>query len=105
MTSVFNLHTVIIYGDTHRTTCIMELSVTKGIRQGFTQCLSGNFQFFFPCKAYYFSAKRKMLEEERHASIKQREKVSVCSLVVNELSFVLFTEAAKEIILQNNNQK
>ena len=46
-----------------------------------------------------------MLEEERHASIKQREKVSVCSLVVNELSFVLFTEAAKEIILQNNNQK
>ena len=93
MTSVFNLHTVIIYGDTHRTTCIMEQSVTKGIRQGFTQCLGRDLQFFLSRKAYYFAANRKMLEEERHACIKQSEEVSVCSLVVNELCFVISTEA------------
>jgi hypothetical protein len=29
-----------LYGDTHRTARIMELSMTKSIRQGFTQSLS-----------------------------------------------------------------
>jgi len=41
----------------------MELSVTKGIRQGFTQSLSRNFQFFFSRKAYYLATKGKMLED------------------------------------------
>ena len=94
MSCIFYFNPVIIDSYTHRTTCIMELSVTKGIRQGFTQSFSGNFKFFFSCKAYYFAAKRKMFEEECHTSIKQREEVSVCTLVVNELSFVISTESS-----------
>ena len=61
MTSVFNLHTVIIYGDTHRTTCIMELSVTKGIRQGFTQGFCRNFQLLLSRKTYYLATKGKFI--------------------------------------------
>lgn len=54
MPCIFYFNPVIIDSDTHRTARIMELSVTKGIRQGFTQSLSGNFQFFLSRKAYYF---------------------------------------------------
>jgi len=35
-----------------------------------------------------------MLEKECHTCIKQREEISVCTLVVNELSFVISTESS-----------
>ena len=36
MTSVFNLNSVIVDGNAHRATSVVEQPMTKGIRQGFT---------------------------------------------------------------------
>ena len=54
MTRVLNLNTVIIYGNTNRTTCVVEKSMAECIRQGFSESFSRNFQLFFSRKANIF---------------------------------------------------
>lgn len=56
MTRVLNLDTVIVYGNTNRTTCIVEKSMAESICQSFSQSFSRNFQLLFSRKANNLSA-------------------------------------------------
>jgi hypothetical protein len=68
--------------------------MAKGVNQCLAQCRCRNIKVFFPFKPLDFSAKRKMLEKERHARIKQFKEIAMSLLVVDKVIFVRSSKAS-----------
>lgn len=93
---IFNLHTVIINGYTHRTSGSTELPMTKRIDNPFSNSFIRNSQMLFALQTSSgYSRKRKMLEYESHCRIKQLEQISLYTLIIHKDHFVYSFETCQ----------
>ena len=88
MACVLDFYAVIKDGNADATTWRIQQSMTKCIRQCFTQCLYRNLQSLFSTQPLDYSTLIQMLEQESHTCIQQLIEIALFPHVVNEDFFL-----------------